>query len=162
MKKIFVLILFIGVVDSLFAQTTNIQVQVNNGSYSSGSSEYTINGIPKSQDIGGVDITAQQETIEFGFLAGGFAYNGMLPIINGVTLTNYNSRPVTVILQLHYKANIGRKPYPRYYDEEEKILTVVIPGAGDPDRAKYIALPPSGTSFVTEIVSADMIVRPLQ
>lgn len=162
MKKIFVLILFIGVVDCLFAQTTNIQIQVNNGSCGNGASEYTINGISKSKDIGGVDITAQQEMIEFGFLAGGFAYNGTLPIINGVTLTNYNSRPVTVILQLYYKTNIGRKPYPKYYEEEAKILTVVIPGANDPNHSKYIALPPSGMNFVTEIASADMIVRPLQ
>ncbi|MBD5266838.1 MAG: hypothetical protein HDS41_01430 [Bacteroides sp.] len=143
------------------AQTTNIQVQVNNNS-NGNSYDYTINGISKSKDIGGVDVTAQQDVIEFGFLSGGFAYNGTLPVVNGITLTNYNTRPVTVIIQLNYKTNLGRKSYPRFYDEGEKVLTVVIPGSKDPNPSKFIALPPSGSTFVTEIIGADMIVRPLQ
>ncbi|MDE5785634.1 MAG: hypothetical protein K2H98_03790 [Duncaniella sp.] len=147
--------------EGVVAQTTNIQVQVNNNS-NGDSNDYTINGISKSKDIGGVDVTAQQDVIEFGFLSGGFAYNGTLPVVNGITLTNYNTRPVTVIIQLNYKTNLGRKSYPRFYDEGEKVLTVVIPGSKDPNHSKFIALPPSGSTFVTEIIGADMIVRPLQ
>jgi len=162
MGRIFLFILLLCSVLGGHAQITNIQVQVNNSSYSDGTSDYTINGISKSKDIGGVDITAQQETIGFGFLSGGFAYNGTLPVIKGVTLTNYNSHPVTVILQLYYKMNIGRKSYPRYYDEGEKTITVVIPASKDSNHSKFVALPPSGSTYVTEIISADMIVRPLQ
>lgn len=162
MKRIYTFFLLISTMMCMAAQTTNIQVQVNNGLQNEGTNDYTINGVSKSKDIGGVDITAQQETVEFGFLSGGFAYNGTLPIVNGVTLTNYNSRPVTVIFQLYYKTNVGRKPYPKYYEEEEKTLTVVIPAAKDPKHSKFVALPSSGSTFVTEIISADMIVRPLQ
>lgn len=162
MKKACIFFLFVSVVTCMFAQTTNIQVQVNNVSHGDSSTDYTINGISKSKDIGGVDVTAQQRTIEFGFLSGGFAYNGTLPIVSGVTLTNYNSRPVTVLLQLYYKTNVGRRSYPRFYDERKKILTVVIPAASSPNHSKFVELPSSNSTFVTEIISADMIVRPLQ
>lgn len=162
-RYLITLFILLGCIEFIEGQTTNIQVQVNNNNSSNGDSyDYTINGISKSKDIGGVDITAQQEIIEFGFLSGGFAYNGTLPVVNGITLTNYNTRPVTVILQLNYRTNVGRKSYPRFYDEGEKILTVVVPGSKDPNHSKFIALPPSGSTFVTEIIGADMIVRPLQ
>lgn len=162
-QRLCVFFLFINIMTCMFAQSTNIQVQVNNSSHCDSSDNYAINGISKSKDIGGVDIAAQQQTISFGFLSSrGFAYNGTLPIVNGITLTNYNSCPVTVLLQLYYKTNSGCRPYPRYYDEGEKNLTIVIPAASQPDHSKFVALPSSGTTYVTEIISADMIVRPLQ
>ncbi|MDE6229761.1 MAG: hypothetical protein K2M40_08255 [Muribaculaceae bacterium] len=162
MRILLTIIVLICSVPYIAAQTTNIQIQVNNSSVNN-SEEYTINGIPKSKDIGGVDITAKQSKIEFGFLSTrGFAYNGTLPVVSGITLTNYNSRPVTVILQLNYKTNDGLRPYPRFYNEDEKILTVVIPAFSDVNHSKYVALPSSGNVHITEIISADMIVRALQ
>lgn len=160
MKRIQMVSIFVFMAIYMVAQTTNIQVHVNN-SNGDGSKDYTINGISKSKDIGGVDVTAKQTTIEFGFLSRGFAYNGTLPVVYGLTLTNYNSRPVTVILYVDYKTNFGRKPYPRYFDQLDKTLTVVVP-AGKTNNSKFVSLPASGNTYVTEIVSVDMIVRPLQ
>lgn len=161
-KILIVLLIVLGNIGIVQGQNTNIQVQVQNNGSNIGSQDYTINGISKSKDIGGVDITAKQTSIEFGFLSSrGFAYNGTLPIVSGITLTNYNSSPVTVILQLNYKTNVGLKPYPRFYDEEEKTMTIVLPSYRESGNSKFIELPPAGSKYVTEIISADMIVRPL-
>lgn len=161
-KILIVLLIVLGNIGIVQGQNTNIQVQVQNNGSNIGSQDYTINGISKSKDIGGVDITAKQTSIEFGFLSSrGFAYNGTLPIVSGITLTNYNSSPVTVILQLNYKTNVGLKPYPRFYDEEEKTMTIVLPSSRESGNSKFIELPPAGSKYVTEIISADMIVRPL-
>lgn len=144
------------------AQTTNVNVMVNNSSNGNYVNDYTINGVPKSQDIGGVDIDVESQTIEFGFLNGGFAYNAPLPIVTGVRLNNYNSKPVTVILQLLYKTNLGLKPYPRFYDEGEKITTIVLDARGEKNSTKFISFPSNGRSYITEVISADMIVRQLK
>lgn len=155
--------LILALAGNVLGQTTTIIV--NNGSHNSSghvSKEYRINGIPKSQDIGGVDVSAEQGSIPFGFSSGGFAYNGTLPVVDGVTLTNYNSKPVTVILKLIYKTNYGRKPYPRFYNDGEQTLTVVLPSGTSKNPSKYISLSSSGNNRITEIISADMIVRPLK
>lgn len=165
MNKLFILVLLMLSFEFAFGQTSNIQVQVNNAGREVTSDDYKINGISKTLDIGGVDVTAKITDIDLTYDTNN-PYRPTNTIhfkaVSGVTLTNYNSRSVTVILRLQYTTNDGLRTYPRYYNEEEKIMTVVIPSYRSSNHSKFIALPHAGKNYPREITSADMIVRPIQ
>lgn len=161
MKKFFLLMFLLFSVGFAFGQTSNVQVQVNNVGHGNTAQDYTINGVSKSKDIGGVDITAMQVDITKSTdrnISGVERFKA----ISGVTLTNYNSRPVTVILRIVYQTNEGFYAYPRRSITEERTMTVVIPSEKSLNHSKFISLPPTGENYPRDIVSVDMIVRPVQ
>ena len=161
MKKFLLLIVLLFSVGFAFGQTSNVQVQVNNVGQGNTTQDYKINGVSKSKDIGGVDITATQVDITKS-TDRNMSGVELFKAISGVTLTNYNSRAVTVILRLVYQTNEGFYAYPRRSITEERTMTVVIPSGKSPNHSKFISLPPTGENYPRDIVSVDMIVIPVQ
>lgn len=160
-RLLFALTMMLALAGSIFGQTTNIIV--NNGNYhSSGTTpqEYYINGIPKSADIGGVDVSTTFDNCTRAVNNRGFAFNDNLSYVSSLKFANYNHSPVTVVARVLFKCTVGMKPYPRYYDEAERVFNIVLGGAGTKDATKSIRCS-NGADFDCEIIEADMIVRPL-
>lgn len=151
------LFIIIAITLKCSAQTTNIVVNnVNNAS--TNETEYYINGIPKSADIGGVDLTSTSVSGTRAVNNHGFASNDPINYITSLTLTNYNQSAVTVILKVNFKTTVGMRPYPRYYDEEERIYNIVLGGADKHNSTKSIPCS-QGDSYQCDVIEADMIVR---
>lgn len=164
MKKLFSTLFIVFAIGSIFdssAQTTNIIVNNSNNTTSYQHEEYYINGIPKSHDIGGVDISATTASSQRAVNNRGFASNDYINFITSLNLTNHNNSAVTVILKVCFKTTVGMKPYPRYFDEQEYIYNIVLGRAGSADCTKSIECS-RGNDFDCAVINADMIVRKIQ
>lgn len=114
MKKVLsiAVMLFAGMFTYCYGQ--DVRVNINNQDISSNTSEFKINGISSSEDIGGVDVEFRTEVV------------GNSSVVLFVSFTNYNPFPVTVLSILSYED----RRYGGDIEEKEKTITAVLGANG--------------------------------
>lgn len=85
MKKVFMVVVMLFVGMFTYCNAQDVKVNINNHDASSNTSEFKINGISSSEDIGGVDVQFIDK-------------NNHQQV--SVVLTNYNSFAVTVLFKV--------------------------------------------------------------
>ncbi len=117
--------------------------------------DYSIDGIPKAADIGGVDLSIISTPA-------GFTYNENAAKchIQALKLTNRNTTAVCVLLKVTYKISVSPATYAQSDDEQHQIFQIILEEKEKSGSTRSIDNP-FGNSSDYVITETDMIVRRL-
>ncbi|MDE6229763.1 MAG: hypothetical protein K2M40_08265 [Muribaculaceae bacterium] len=117
--------------------------------------DYCIDGIPKTADIGGVDLSIISTLVGVTTID-----NAPKVHIQALELTNRNTTAVCVILKVNYKISVSPTTYVLSDDKQHQIYHLILEEKGKLGSTRRIHYP-FGNSSDYEIIETDIIVRRL-